>query len=81
MAEPKYIRRAVHAHTNLNTFGSVVTLLEGGHVYGGNSRTDRVVSKIIKLCQEEQQRLLREFDAACDDAPSPAQGQSQGGER
>lgn len=53
--------KAVEAHTNLNTFAVVVSVLEGGCLYG--SRTaDITAQKIIKLCQDEMQRQLRIYD-------------------
>lgn len=66
MKRANNIEKAVRAHTNLSTFACVVSLLEGGHVYGGNPRTDRAAQKIINLCIAEQQKLLRDYDAARD---------------
>jgi hypothetical protein len=56
---------AAKAHTNLNTFESVIALLEGGTIYtvGGQSAY-RTVTKIIKLCKDEQQRQLSIYDSA-----------------
>lgn len=55
------VRDAARAHTNLNTFASIVSILEGGHVYGGENKA---ASKIIAICKEEQTRWLREYDKA-----------------
>ena len=51
---------AAEALTDLNTFASVVTILEGGHLYDGNA----AAQKIIKICLREQQKRLREYDRA-----------------
>lgn len=57
----KAIRDATDAHTNLNTYASIVTILEGGHLYGGHSTT---AEKIIRLCKAEQGKQLRAYDRA-----------------
>lgn len=57
----KAIRAAAHAHTNLNTFAAVVTLLEGGHLYSGDLPA---VPHIIRICKREQAIQLRLYDAA-----------------
>lgn len=54
--------RAANAHTDLNTFASVVSLLEGGHIYLPASR--RAVGKIITICKREQSKRLAAYDAA-----------------
>ncbi len=51
---------AAEAHTNLNLWGSVIALLEGGLIYGGR---DRAAKKIIKMCRAEQQAELKIYDA------------------
>jgi len=53
--------KAVEAHTNLNIFAVIVAILEGGCIYGGGT-AQTTVSKIVKLCQQEQQRQLRIYD-------------------
>lgn len=58
------LEKAVRAHANLNTLISVISILEGGSLYGGNPRTNRASQKIIGICKQEQQRLLREYDGA-----------------
>lgn len=50
------------AHANLNTFASLVAILEGGCVYGGMG-SDVAANTIIARCQKEQQRLLKIYDA------------------
>lgn len=65
MKQPKTLKEALKqmtdAHTNLNTYGAVVALLEGGTVYGGrNSGSDR----IIRIAQAEMQKEFRLYDAA-----------------
>lgn len=54
------IKEAARAHTNLNTFASVVSLLEGGHVYGYQREADQ----IIRICNRAQQRFLDQYDRA-----------------
>ncbi|MEQ8504638.1 MAG: hypothetical protein RIB80_04880 [Rhodospirillales bacterium] len=64
MANPKtnqdHAKEAAKALINLNTFAAVVTVLEGGHVYGNSNAAER----IIKICQAEQQRFLDAYDQA-----------------
>lgn len=57
-----YIKQAAEAHTNLNVFASVVSLLEGGHLYGATS--DRTAQRIIEICKAEQDRCLARYDSA-----------------
>lgn len=57
-----YIKMAAEAHTNLNVFASVVSILEGGHLYGAYS--DRAAQRIIKICKSEQDKCLARFDKA-----------------
>lgn len=56
------LKEAMHAHTNLNTFAAVVSLLEGGHLYGATS--DGAAQRIIEICKAEQDRCLARYDAA-----------------
>lgn len=53
---------AAHAHSDLNTFASVVTLLEGGHIYLAKSH--KAVARIVKICRVEQGRRLADYDRA-----------------
>lgn len=77
------IQRAAEAHTNLTTFGSIISVLEGGSIYGGSPRTDRAVSRIIRTCKDEQKRLINEYDDACAEAQAPTHPDREGkrGER
>lgn len=59
---------AAHAHSDLNTFGAVISLLEGGHIYCPASYNTK--QKIIKLCQNEMQKRLEDYDYAVDVATS-----------
>ncbi len=54
------IKAAAKAHTDLNVFASVVSILEGGHVYTATGRAE--ADAIIRRCKAVQQRLLREYD-------------------
>jgi monomeric isocitrate dehydrogenase len=51
---------AAEHHTTLNTFASVVALMEGGTIY--DAAANATAQKIIKLCQQEQQRQLTKMD-------------------
>lgn len=61
MSKKSPARLAAEALCNLNTFAAVVTILEGGHLYGNSSAASR---RIIRICQQEQQRYLRAYDQA-----------------
>lgn len=52
---------AVH-HTTLNTFASIVQILEGGTVY--DPAAYKAAQRIIKIAQQEEQRQLRKYDKA-----------------
>ncbi|MCB8880071.1 hypothetical protein ACELLULO517_07480 [Acidisoma cellulosilytica] len=60
------INEAARAHSNLNTFASIVTILEGGHIYGleKSQTAQKTAQKIIDICKREQQFQLRAYDAA-----------------
>lgn len=53
---------AVDAHTTLQTFASVVTILEGGSLYDPASYA--AAERIISIAKAEQQKLLRRYDKA-----------------
>lgn len=55
------IETLVRLHTNLNTFGAVVALLEGGTVYG-TVGSERCAKKVIDLCKQEMNRLIVRYD-------------------
>lgn len=59
---PEHVRDAMHAHTDLNTFGVIVAILEGGCLYRHDSQP--AAMRIIKICHKEMQRLLKAQDAA-----------------
>ena len=58
-----YAQVAAKAHTSLCTFASVVHLLENSRVRNTASAR-RSAQRIIKICQEEQQRQLKQYDKA-----------------
>ncbi len=62
MAKNKPARDAATALADLNTFATVVTILEGGHIYRPQSHG--AARKIIKICQAEEQKLLGKYDRA-----------------
>ncbi|HEU4589391.1 MAG TPA: hypothetical protein VFS13_00670 [Steroidobacteraceae bacterium] len=52
--------RAAEAHTNLNLWGSVIALLEGGLIYGGR---DEAAQEIVDMCKAQQQAELKIYDS------------------
>lgn len=59
----KSVDAAMRAKSDLNIFAAIVAILEGGTVSGGNV----AASRIIKMCEAEQQRQLRIMDKAVAD--------------
>lgn len=55
-------KEAANAHANLNTWGCVVALLEGGTLSGAN--TYKAQQRVIKIAHAEMKKHLREHDAA-----------------
>lgn len=53
---------AADAKVRLYTFAAVVALLEGGTLPGGSKSAYATANKIIKLCKDEQQRQLCEWN-------------------
>ena len=49
------IKEATQAHTNLNVWGSIVTILEGGHIYGGRHE---VAGQVIEMCKQQTEAEL-----------------------
>lgn len=64
MTKSQAVRDAARAHSDLDTFATVVTILEGGHIYRPESHA--AVDRIIKICLREQQKLLKKYDRAVD---------------
>ncbi|HZH10604.1 MAG TPA: hypothetical protein VEZ24_09550 [Microvirga sp.] len=60
----KQSRLAAEALTNLTVYGSIVSILEGGTLYGNGSDIEGPRQQIIKICKREQQKWLRKYDAA-----------------
>jgi hypothetical protein len=54
--------KVAHHHTDLNVFGTIITILEGGHLYDSDSQT--AASRIIAVCRREMERHLTRYDAA-----------------
>lgn len=54
--------RACAAHSNLNTWGAVIALLEGGLLYDGSNH--RAVTAVINTAKREQQHHLKQLDRA-----------------
>lgn len=62
----EYARDAATAHTDLNTFGTVISILEGGHLY--RPRSGKLADRLIRLCRDEMQRCLEEYEEALENA-------------
>lgn len=54
------IKIAIKAYSHLNTFAAIVGILECGTVSGSN----HAALKIIRICKDEQERLLEMYDEA-----------------
>lgn len=61
MSEREHVIAAAEAHTNLNTWGAVIALLEGGLLYG---RTTAACDRVIRIAKREQDKYLKAHDAA-----------------
>lgn len=58
---------AAEAHTNLNTFGAVIAILEGGCVYGNTGASAGMTAKkIIAMCKAESGKQLALYDRHID---------------
>lgn len=57
------LKEISEAYADLNMFAAVVALLEGGTMSAGAQPYD---FRIIKLCQQAQQKCLRRHDRARD---------------
>jgi hypothetical protein len=67
-----HLKEAAEAHTNLNVFASIVSILEGGHLYGCHS--DGTAQRIIEICKAEQSKCLARYDRARAAVPNGARG-------
>jgi hypothetical protein len=56
--------KAVKYYSDLNIFAAINTILECGCLYTASGKC--LAMKIGKLCQAEQQKQLRAYDAAID---------------
>ena len=55
-----HIKEAAEAHSTLTAFAAVVALMEGGLVYCPEAY--KAEARIIKIANQEQQRMLRKYD-------------------
>lgn len=53
---------ACNAHSNLNMWGAVIALLEGGLFY--EARTHKPIGRVIAIAKAEMQKELTHLDAA-----------------
>lgn len=66
------VKEAAEAHSDLNTFYVVISIMEGGHLH---SPSYAAAQRIIKICRAEAGKRLREYDRAVAKAskgPAPA---------
>lgn len=61
MPNRDYVVEAAEAHTNLNTWHSVIALLEGGSLYGGRHGA---AERVISIAKSEAAKELKLFDKA-----------------
>jgi hypothetical protein len=54
-------RLAAEAASDLNTFGIVISILEGGHIHAPSYEAAEL---IIEICKQEQQKRLCDYDQA-----------------
>lgn len=54
------MRAAMNADKDLNIFGAIIAILEGGTISGSNA----AAKKIVDVCHKEMQRQLRILDKA-----------------
>ena len=60
----RHARKAAEALTNLTIYGSIISVLEGGTLYGNGGDIEGPRQQIIKICKREQQKWLRRYDQA-----------------
>lgn len=60
------LEKLVRLHTNLNVFGNVIALLEGGNVYSGTG-SEKAENRIIDICKQETIRLVGKYDSLLDE--------------
>ncbi len=70
----KLLREAANAHTRLNTFYSLIAILEGGCLPGCSESASKTANQIIRLCKQEGGRQLRLYDRAVDALASEGDG-------
>ena len=64
MSRPKedFAIDAAHHHSDLNIFGAIVALLEGGTLYSQSGHD--AAHRVIRICKEECGKQLRLYDTA-----------------
>jgi hypothetical protein len=65
----QHVRDAAEALSDLNTFYVVISIMEGGHLH---SPSYAGAERIIKICQSESEKRLREYDRAVARALNPS---------
>lgn len=64
-----YIKEAAQAYSDLCIFASLAAILEGGCITSAKSH--KTAQRIIDICCKEQQKRLRDYDAAKAKITSP----------
>ena len=55
---------AAIANANLNTWGAVVALLEGGLLSGPSNHHDTATSRVIKIANDQMQKEFSRYELA-----------------
>lgn len=53
-------KERAQAHTELNIFSVLTSILDGGHIY--TNKSQKAANKIIAICNREQRRLIKIYD-------------------
>lgn len=57
------VKQAAEAHSNINAWGAVIALLEGGLFYGGEGNGEySAIGRVIKIAQIRQKINLARYD-------------------
>lgn len=64
-------KMAAAAQSDLSVFAIVASIMEGSFLYRSTKTQQAAARKIVAICQAEQQRCLREYDARLDDVAAP----------
>jgi hypothetical protein len=54
--------KMARAHTNLNIWHAIITLLESGTLYNSGAPDSNAAERVIKICKAETAKELRIYD-------------------